>query len=132
MNTARTLGKETSYLRLARGSHDAQVTEAVRDLDERLAEPHAPQAVENVERFLATQMQVAPQEPRSPHTSPVTVGEVDFFRDPYDPKRVSWRLVEAGGEELIVIMASRAYSFATAASVDALVAGFKAELGRYP
>lgn len=125
MNTARTLASETSYLRLARGMHDADVTEAVRELDERI-EPHAP-AVENVERFLAAQMGVTE---RSPHRTPVTVGKLDKFACPYMPDRVSYRLVELGGHELVVLMSKAADCEATEAAVNALVATFKAKLTR--
>lgn len=110
-------------LSLARDEHEEAVTEAVGALDARLTIP----AVANVERFLAAQMA-----PRSPHTSPVTVGVLDKFDCPYQPERISYRLVEVGGYELVVLMARAADCAATEAAVHALVASFKAKLERLP
>lgn len=117
---------ERAYLQLARGQHEAQVTEAVRELDTRLAEPTLP-AISNVDRFLASQMGVVE---RSPHSSPVQVGKLDRFDCPYMPDRVSYRLIEVGGHELVVLMSKAADCEATEAAVHALVATFKAKLAR--
>lgn len=84
VNTATSLACERKHLRLVRDDHEQSVTEAVRQLDQRL------------------------EAPPSIYASPVQVGTTEKFRDPFASRpRISWVLRLVGGEEVIVIAPMR-------------------------
>lgn len=63
-----------------------------------------------------------------PTASPVTVGVLDKFADPYHEGRVSYRLRLVGGEEVIVILPIRADTRETEHIVEELADAVRSEL----
>lgn len=79
MSRARAFAAERpEYLKLVRAEHNRRVTEAVRELDERLA------AI-----------------PHDPVVSPATVGTIEAFQCPYAPEFTTWRYHGVGGHDII-------------------------------